>query len=67
MPDPARPYNEPKVPCAECHKEILASEALSSEAVDYVHNFCGMDCLDRWRKHHGAEQADAASQKAFSR
>jgi hypothetical protein len=36
--------------CQTCLREIPESEALSDEAVDYVSHFCGLDCLQRWRK-----------------
>ncbi len=39
-----------KVPCEECLKEIPKSEAKIVEANDYVINFCGLDCYDKWRK-----------------
>ena len=44
----------PRVACAQCRKEIPASAATSREAADYVHYFCGTDCLAQWRR--GAEE-----------
>lgn len=39
-----------KVPCEVCLKEIPRSEAIVEEASDYVLNFCGLDCHEKWRK-----------------
>jgi hypothetical protein len=38
------------IPCEVCEKEIPVSEAIISEAEDYVLFFCGAECFDRWRK-----------------
>jgi Domain of unknown function (DUF3330) len=38
-----------RVPCHVCQHEIPTSEALSTEATDYVLYFCGLDCYERWR------------------
>lgn len=35
--------------CEVCMKEIPASVAQSFEGHDYVHHFCGLDCLGVWR------------------
>jgi|GEM_PF-759887 len=37
------------VPCSVCMKEIPISEAIVSEAKDYVANFCGLTCYDKWK------------------
>ena len=37
------------VPCNVCQHEVPASEALVTEATDYVVYFCGLDCYERWR------------------
>ena len=39
-----------KVSCDICMKEIPPSEINCVEAEDYVMNFCGLDCYDKWRK-----------------
>ncbi len=41
---------ENTIPCDVCEKEVPLSEALTSEAEDYVMYFCGVDCLEHWRK-----------------
>lgn len=38
------------VSCAVCLKEIPADAARLSDTQDYVHHFCGLDCLEAWRK-----------------
>ncbi|MDA8092707.1 MAG: DUF3330 domain-containing protein [Betaproteobacteria bacterium] len=38
------------VACAICLSEIPASVAHSIEGPDYVHYFCGLDCLDVWER-----------------
>jgi len=38
------------VPCEVCEKEIPVSEAIVSEAEDYVLYFCGAECFEQWRK-----------------
>ncbi|MDO9467184.1 MAG: DUF3330 domain-containing protein [Thiobacillus sp.] len=38
------------VSCAVCLKEIPADAARLNDAQDYVHHFCGLDCLEAWRK-----------------
>ena len=45
--------NEPElVACEICLKEIPESAALNQEGHDYVHHFCGLDCLEKWREKH---------------
>lgn len=67
MPGPDRPYNERKVSCAECEQELPESRAISSEAEDYVHHFCGLDCHHRWRERHESKLGRVASEKMFTR
>lgn len=38
------------VSCAVCLKEIPADAVRLNDAQDYVHHFCGLDCLEAWRK-----------------
>lgn len=40
--------------CAVCLKEVPADAVNVADAQDYVHHFCGLDCLDLWRKRAGA-------------
>lgn len=48
MIDKPKPTALELVPCAVCQKEIPKSVALSSEDPDYVPNFCGLDCYEKW-------------------
>ena len=36
--------------CEECLKEMPAAAAYKADLEDYVHHFCGLDCLDVWQK-----------------
>jgi hypothetical protein len=36
--------------CAVCLKEIPADAIKLADAQDYVQHFCGLDCLEVWRK-----------------
>lgn len=38
------------VSCEVCLKEIPADSVRLTDAQDYVHHFCGLDCLEIWRK-----------------
>ena len=38
-----------KLSCEECLKEIPADAAHSVDIQDYVHHFCGLDCLSKWQ------------------
>lgn len=38
------------VQCEMCIKEVPASVAQNFEGVDYVHHFCGLECLGLWRE-----------------
>ena len=38
------------VTCAVCLKEVPADAVKITDAQDYVLHFCGLDCLDVWRK-----------------
>lgn len=35
--------------CEVCLKEIPVSAALNEEGADYIHHFCGLDCLEIWQ------------------
>ena len=37
------------VSCEVCLVEIPLDLAYSHEGPDYVHHFCGLDCLDQWK------------------
>ena len=36
------------VRCEVCITEVPLSVAKSAEGLDYVHHFCGLDCLQKW-------------------
>ncbi|OJW45429.1 MAG: hypothetical protein BGO60_08435 [Thiobacillus sp. 65-1059] len=36
--------------CEVCLKEVPADAAKLTDAQDYVHHFCGLDCLEAWQK-----------------
>lgn len=38
------------VSCAACLSEIPVDVAMSAEGPDYVRHFCGLDCLDLWKR-----------------
>lgn len=38
------------VSCEVCLKEVPADAINLTDAQDYVHHFCGLDCLERWQK-----------------
>lgn len=36
--------------CEICLQDIPASSAYSSETMDYVMYYCGLNCYDQWQK-----------------
>jgi hypothetical protein len=36
--------------CEVCLAEFPATSAMHADSIDYVHHFCGLDCLEAWRK-----------------
>lgn len=41
--------SEPElIQCEVCLREIPGSVAVTVEGADYVHHYCGLDCLARW-------------------
>ncbi|WP_040724325.1 DUF3330 domain-containing protein [Thiobacillus thioparus] len=42
--------------CDVCLKEIPADAAKVADAQDYVHHFCGLECLEIWRKQAAIRQ-----------
>jgi hypothetical protein len=38
------------VSCAVCLKEVPADSIHVTDAQDYVHHFCGLDCLEIWQE-----------------
>jgi hypothetical protein len=50
------------VSCEVCLKEVPADSVKLTDAQDYVHHFCGLDCLEIWQK-----QAALCSSQSGSR
>ena len=51
MGDTSKPAGEEDtLKCEVCLKEVPLSEAHVPEAEDYVVNFCGLECYDKWVK-----------------
>jgi hypothetical protein len=48
------------VVCETCCKEVPLSEAVMPEVVDYVVQFCGLDCYEQWRQ-QGGQNVNKAS------
>lgn len=44
------------VPCEICLKEIPQSEAKVVEVDDYVANFCGLECYEKWQEIEAKKQ-----------
>ena len=44
------------ISCEVCLKEIPADAVKVKDAQDYVHYFCGLDCLDAWQKQAGIRE-----------
>jgi hypothetical protein len=38
------------VTCEVCLTEVPADAALTADVQDYVHYFCGLDCLQAWQE-----------------
>ena len=36
--------------CDFCLMELPSSDAIREEGADYVAHFCGLDCLESWRR-----------------
>lgn len=53
------PQEPEHIACEVCLKEIPASTGHSAESGDYLHFFCGLECLKRWKRKAQAEQGPA--------
>lgn len=40
--------------CAVCLQEVPPDSATLADAQDYVRHFCGLDCLEQWRRQAAA-------------
>lgn len=49
------------VSCAVCLKEIPADSVRLTDAQDYVHHFCGLDCLEAWQKQAATRSGQSGS------
>ncbi len=47
--------------CAVCLKEIPPDSVSLTDAQDYVHHFCGLDCLEIWQKRAAAQSGQSGS------
>lgn len=54
------PHPKPEEPehisCDVCMTEIPPSVAETAEGDDYVMHFCGVECMEAWRKHQKDEE-----------
>lgn len=44
------------VACGTCLAEIPGDLAMSFEGPDYVHHFCGLECLARWKEQQDTKE-----------
>ncbi|MFA6972084.1 MAG: DUF3330 domain-containing protein [Gallionella sp.] len=44
------------VVCSICRKEVPITAAKTPESVDYVVNFCGLDCYAEWQRGQPQEE-----------
>ena len=51
-----QPAEIKSVPCEVCLKEIPQSEAKVVEVDDYVANFCGLECYEKWQKEEAKKE-----------
>lgn len=56
------PVEPELVTCDVCLAEIPGSAAVSQEADEYAHHFCGIDCYSQW-KTQGALDAESTTAK----
>lgn len=42
-----------RVACEVCLIELPADAVNVTDAQDYVHHFCGLDCFEQWQKQSG--------------
>ena len=47
------------VRCEVCIADVPLSVAKSAEGVDYVHYFCGLNCLQKWQAQDQAKATPA--------
>ena len=45
-----QPTEIENIACEICHNEMPHSETHNAEVDDYVMNFCGLECYDKWKE-----------------
>ena len=50
--------------CAVCLAEVPADSIKVTDAQDYVQYFCGLDCLEAWRKQVGIRHAASPARRS---
>ncbi|MHB1075045.1 DUF3330 domain-containing protein [Thiobacillus sp.] len=50
--------------CEVCLKEIPADAVKVPDAQDYVHHFCGLECLETWQKQAGKRQQASPAKRS---
>jgi len=48
-----------KIPCKVCLEEIPDSVKQNPEADEYVSNFCGLECYQKWLDKHPEDKTEA--------
>ncbi|MDH3342980.1 MAG: DUF3330 domain-containing protein [Gammaproteobacteria bacterium] len=53
-------HNQPaeieNVSCEICLREVPHSESQNAEVDDYVVNFCGLECYEKWQEQKAEEK-----------
>ncbi|MCK5003125.1 MAG: DUF3330 domain-containing protein [Gammaproteobacteria bacterium] len=44
------------VSCEVCLKEVPRSETHNAEVDDYVMNFCGLECYEKWQEEKAGKE-----------
>lgn len=55
-PDKPVPQEPEQLTCDVCLTDIPASVAETMEGPDYIHHFCGIECMKRWQEEKAKEQ-----------
>lgn len=53
-----KPVELETVKCEVCLKEVPLSEATVPEATDYLVNFCGLECYEKWKEQGNASKVE---------
>lgn len=57
-PDRPVPTEPEQLSCTICLRDIPPSVAQTLEGPDYVHHFCGIECLELWHREPERGQKD---------